>query len=223
MLEKTAECDLLIPLEDVVSISEPKFHFFSYLARMKLIDRWSLMRCTQRENVQEHSLQVSVIAHALTLIKNKYFNGNLSPEKVALCAIFHDSTEVLTGDLPTPVKYYSSEIKNAYKEIENNAAEQLLKLLPEDFKEDYRKLLLVPEADHEVHSIIKAADTIAAFVKCLEEEAAGNNEFSRAKKTIENKLNTLRSKPEVDYFVKNFIPSFSLTLDEMSKPFEAEL
>lgn len=189
---------------------------------MKLIDRWSLMRCTQRENVQEHSLQVAIIAHALTLIKNKYFGGNISPEQVALCAMFHDSTEVLTGDLPTPVKYYSPEIKNAYKEIENTAAEQLLKLLPEDFKEDYRKLLMVSEHD-EIHGLIKAADSIAAFVKCLEEEAAGNNEFSRAKKTIESKLNTLRTKPEVDYFMKNFIPSFSLTLDEMSKPFEQGL
>ncbi len=202
-----------------MSIPEPKYHFFSYLARMKLIDRWSLMRCTQRENVQEHSLQVAIIAHALTLIKNKHFNGTLSPEKVALTAMFHDSTEVLTGDLPTPVKYYSSEIRNAYKEIESNAAEQLLKLLPEEFKDDYKKLLIVSESDP-IHELVKAADNIAAYIKCLEEEAAGNNEFSRAKKTIESKLNNLRSRPEVDYFMENFIPSFSLTLDEMSKPFE---
>lgn len=204
-------------------MNDPKFHFFSYLARMKLIDRWSLMRCTQTENVQEHSLQVAIIAHAIALIKNKYFNGTLSPEKVALSAIFHDATEVLTGDLPTPVKYYSPEIKNAYKEIETTAAEQLLKLLPDDFKEDYRKLLLVPESDQETLRIIKAADSIAAYVKCLEEEAAGNNEFSRAKKTIENKLNSLREYPEVDYFIRNFISSFSLTLDELSKPFEQGL
>lgn len=204
-------------------MNEPKYHFFSYLARMKLIDRWSLMRCTQTENVQEHSLQVAIIAHAIALIKNKYFNGTLSPEKVALSAIFHDATEVLTGDLPTPVKYYSPEIKNAYKEIETTAAEQLLKLLPDDFKEDYRKLLLVPESDQETLRIIKAADSIAAYVKCLEEEAAGNNEFSRAKKTIENKLNSLREYPEVDYFIRNFISSFSLTLDELSKPFEQGL
>ncbi len=204
-------------------MNEPRFHFFSYLARMKLIDRWSLMRCTQTENVQEHSLQVAIIAHALTLIKNKYFGGNISPEKVALCAMFHDATEVLTGDLPTPVKYYSPEIKNAYKEIETNAAEQLLKLLPDEFREDYRKLLLVPDTDKETLVLIKAADSIAAFVKCLEEEAAGNNEFSRAKKTIEAKLDTFRNFPEVDYFMKNFIPSFSLTLDEMSKPFEQGL
>lgn len=203
-------------------MNEPKYHFFSYLARMKLIDRWSLMRCTQTENVQEHSLQVAVIAHALTLIKNKYFGGTLSPERVALVAMFHDSTEVLTGDLPTPVKYYSPEIKNAYKEIETNAAEQLLKLLPEDFKEDYRKLLIVSE-DDQIHHLVKAADNIAAYIKCLEEESANNHEFSRAKKTIEAKLTNLKSKPEVEYFIKNFIPSFSLTLDEMSKPFEAEL
>lgn len=197
-----------------------KFHFFSYISRMKLIDRWSLMRCTQRENVQEHSLQVAVIAHALTLIKNKYYNGSLSPEKVALYAIYHDSSEVLTGDLPTPVKYHSNELRNAYKEIESSAVEQLLKLLPEDLKEDYRKLLLIPENEKEAQKIIKAADTISAYIKCLEEEAAGNNEFSRAKKTIESKVESLRSMPEVDHFMKHFVPSFSLTLDEISRPFE---
>lgn len=199
-------------------LPEPRFHFFSYLSRMKLIDRWSLMRCTQRENVQEHSLQVAIIAHALTLIKNKYFNGNLSPEKIALFAVFHDATEVLTGDLPTPVKYFNPEIRNAYQEIESNAANQLLKLLPEEFRMDYKKLLLIDEPD--VKEIIKAADTLAAYIKCIEEEAAGNKEFSLAKKTIGEKLNAIRTKPEVDYFIKNFIPSFSLTLDEISKPFE---
>src|SRR5689334_16442760 len=125
------------------------FHFFAYLARMKLIDRWSLMRCTQRENVQEHSLQVAVIAHALALVKNKYFGGKLSPERVALYAIFHDATEVLTGDLPTPVKYFSGELRDAYKAIEGHAVNQLLRLLPGDLRAEYLPLLTIPETENE--------------------------------------------------------------------------
>ncbi len=196
------------------------FHFFAYISRMKLIDRWSLMRCTQRENVQEHSLQVAVIAHALTLIKNKYFGGTISPERVALCAIFHDTTEVITGDLPTPIKYYSHEIRNAYLEIEGRAADQLIDLLPEDFKEDYKNLLVIPKEESAIKDIIKAADTLAAYIKCLEEQAAGNNEFSRAKKSIEEKVKSIGTRPEVEYFIQHFIPSFSLTIDEISHPLE---
>lgn len=176
------------------------------------------MRCTQRENVQEHSLQVAIIAHALCLIKNKYFGGNVNPEKVALKAIFHDATEVLTGDLPTPVKYFNNEIRDAYNVIEEHAVDQLMKLLPEDFVEDYKALL--GDDDSEAKAMIKAADTLAAYIKCVEEEAAGNHEFSRARKTIEQKLATHRERPEVDYFMKTFVPSFSLTLDEMSEPLE---
>jgi 5'-deoxynucleotidase len=200
--------------------TSPSFHFFAYLARMKLIDRWALMRCTQRENVQEHSLQVAIIAHALGVIKNKYFGGNVNPEKIALAAIFHDATEVLTGDLPTPVKYFSSEIRNAYLAIEDHAVDQLLKLLPEGLKEAYRDLLLIPDDELETQQIVKAADVLAAYIKCLEEESAGNHEFSRAKKSIGAKLADLSQRPEVDYFVTNFIPSFSLTIDDMGKPLE---
>lgn len=184
---------------------------------MKLIDRWSLMRCTQRENVQEHSLQVAIIAHALCLIKNKYFDGHVNPERVALKAIFHDATEVLTGDLPTPVKYFNNEIRDAYNQIEDHAIDQLMKLLPPEFVDDYRSLL---SEDPETKSMIKAADTLAAYIKCVEEEAAGNHEFSRAKKSIEAKLQDSRKRPEVDYFMKTFVPSFSLTLDELSQPLE---
>jgi 5'-deoxynucleotidase len=194
------------------------FHFFAYLARMKLIDRWALMRCTQRENVQEHSLQVATIAHALCIVKNKYYGGTLNADRVAVTAIFHDATEVLTGDLPTPVKYFNEEIRSAYVAIEDHAIDQLFKLLPDDLKPDYKDLLYVPDA--EIQKIIKAADTIAAYIKCLEEESAGNHEFSRAKKTIGAKVEQLRAEPEVDYFVKNFIPSFSLTIDDISRPLE---
>lgn len=178
------------------------------------------MRCTQRENVQEHSLQVAVVAHALALIQKKHFGGRVSPERVALFAIFHDATEVLTGDLPTPVKYYNDEIRSAYKEIESHSTEQLLKLLPDEFRPDYRALLDIPESEHEIEKLVKAADSICAYIKCLEELAAGNKEFSRAKKTIEEKVQSLRNRPEVDYFIRNFVPGFSMTLDEISEPLE---
>lgn len=196
------------------------FHFFAYLARMKLIDRWGLMRCTQTENIQEHSLQVAVIAHSLALIGNKFFARSFNPERVALLAIFHDATEVITGDLPTPVKYFSPEIRDAYKRLEGHAADQLVSLLPSELQPEYTPLLAPPDEDRDLLALIKAADTLSAYIKCLEEETAGNREFSRAKKTIEKKVEHLRTSPEVDYFVKNFIPSFALTLDDLSAPLE---
>lgn len=199
-------------------IDQSKFHFFAYLARMKLIDRWSLMRCTQRENVQEHSLQVAIIAHALALIKNQRFEGRLEPEKIAVQAIFHDATEVLTGDLPTPVKYFNEQIRSAYLAIEDHAVSQLLSLLPGDLQGEYGKIFA--NEDPDAARIVKSADVIAAYIKCLEEEAAGNHEFSRAKKSLEQKLRSLSEHPEVYYFIEHFIPSFSLTLDEISQPLD---
>lgn len=196
-------------------------HFFAYLSRMKLIDRWSLMRCTQAENVQEHSLQVALVAHALTLIKKKHFGGSIAPEKAAMYAMFHDATEVLTGDLPTPVKYYNPEIKKAYSQIESHSAAQLLKLLPDDLKPDYKDLLTIPESEMEIKKIVKAADSICAYIKCLEELAAGNKEFNRAQKAIEAKIASLRDQPEVDYFITHFVPGFSMTIDEISEPLES--
>jgi 5'-deoxynucleotidase len=187
---------------------------------MKLIDRWSLMRCLQRENVQEHSLQVAVVAHALALIKNKKFGGKVAPERVALYAIFHDATEVLTGDMPTPVKYFNPEIREAYKAIEGHAAKQLVKLLPAEFQPEYKELLSPSADEAELQQLIKAADTLCAYIKCLEEKAAGNNEFNKAERTILQKVETLRARPEVQYFLENFVPSFTLTLDEMSQPLQ---
>jgi 5'-deoxynucleotidase len=209
------------PAKGSVEARNQSHYFFAYLARMKLIDRWSLMRCTQRENVQEHSLQVAVVAHALALISQKFFGGTASPERAALCAIFHDATEVLTGDLPTPVKYYNSEIREAYKDIESHSAKQLLKLLPDELKPDYQDLLEISDSEAEIKSLVKSADAICAYIKCLEELAAGNKEFSRAQKAIEDKISSLRDRPEVDYFVKHFIPGFSMTIDEMSEPLES--
>lgn len=197
------------------------FHFYAYVSRMKLIDRWALMRSTRAENVQEHSLQVATTAHALALIKNKFFGGRVSPERVAVYAIFHDATEVLTGDLPTPVKYFNSDMRDAYRKLESHAAKQLLRLLPEELRGEYSKLLEIPPEESEARDLVKAADALCAYTKCLEEKAAGNHEFSGAETSILAKVDSLRSKhPEVDYYVKHFIPSFMLTLDELSKPLE---
>ena len=197
-----------------------QFHFFAYLSRMKLISRWSLMRCVQSENVQEHSLQVAVVSHALALIKNKFYFGQVDPFKVATYALFHDATEVLTGDLPTPVKYYNPQIRQAYQDIEQHSIQQLIKLLPQELQDDYQDLLEIPKEASEIKSLIKAADTLCAYIKCIEEVTAGNKEFSKAQKTIEAKVSDLRKNPEVDYFITHFIPGFAMSLDEISEPLE---
>ena len=188
-------------------------HFFAYLSRMKLIKRWSLMRNTVPENIQEHSLDVAVIAHALALIDNKYFGGDNNAEKIAVLAIYHDVGEVIIGDLPTPVKYFNPEIQNTYAAIENVAKEKLLSYLPEDFEEDYRKLFFPPK-DKE-YRLIKAADKISAYLKCLEECMAGNGEFKKAEQSLEQELQKYQEMPAVKYFMENFTESFRLTLDEM--------
>ncbi|MBT4838949.1 MAG: 5'-deoxynucleotidase [Methylococcales bacterium] len=190
-------------------------HFFAYMARMKLIARWPLMRNSYVENIQEHSLQVAMLAHALALIKNKYFEGTINPERVALLAMYHDASEVITGDLPTPVKYYNKEIKTAYQAIESEAEKQLVKMLPDDFQEDFHRIFTM-ENDGNAHVIVKAADTLSAYLKCVEEVGMGNHEFTQAKMALEKKLKEM-ALPEVSYFLETFVDSFSLTLDEISK------
>ncbi|TXH62588.1 MAG: 5'-deoxynucleotidase [Tolumonas sp.] len=194
-----------------VSIS----HFFAQLSRMKLIYRWPLMRNIQKENISEHSLQVAMVAHALALISNRKFGTTLDADHIALMAMFHDATEILTGDLPTPVKYQNNAIASEYKKIEKLSEKQLLSLLPEEFIDDYRDLLDSEYQDAESAKVVKAADTLCAYIKCLEEIAAGNNEFVLAKRRLEIMLEE-RMTPAVQYFIDVFIPSFSLTLDEMS-------
>lgn len=171
------------------------------------------MRSTQDENIQEHSLQVAMIAHALATIKNKKFNGDVPAERVALLALYHDASEVITGDLPTPVKYFNSEIKSAYKDIEKEAIKKLVQLLPQEFQEDYQAILN-PD-NEELEQIIKAADNICAYLKCVEEECAGNNEFTQAKNMIYEKIIENKT-PEVEYFLNTFTESFKMSLDEMS-------
>ena len=179
---------------------------------MKYIGRWGLMRNSRVENIQEHSLQVAMIAHGLAVIKNKFFGGDIDAEKVAAVAMYHDASEIITGDLPTPVKYHNKEIIASYKDLENKANEKILALLPKEMQEEYGKLFFCE--DDAIHKLVKAADKLSAYVKCIEETNSGNPEFSTAKITIENWLNSCEM-PEVAYFMEHFIDGFTLTLDEM--------
>lgn len=190
-------------------------HFFAHLARMKLIQRWPLMRSVSSENISEHSLQVGFVAHALALIKNKKFGGQLNPERIAILGMYHDTSEVLTGDLPTPVKYYNPEIAKEYKKIEAAAEKKLLSMLPEEFRDDFAPYLISQQAHSDDAMIVKQADTICAYLKCLEELSAGNHEYALAKKRLDVTLKE-RCTPEMEYFLTTFAPSFELSLDEIS-------
>ena len=191
-------------------------HFFAHLARMKLIHRWPLMHNVRIENVQEHSLQVAMVAHALALIRNRSFDGQLNPDRIATLAMFHDVSEVLTGDLPTPVKYYNPAIKEEYKKIEKIAEQKLIDMAPEPFREDYAELISGDKHSEDEAFIVKAADVICAYLKTLEELSAGNREFTLAKKRLDKMLKDYHS-DEVDYFLKQYVPSFSLSLDEITQ------
>ncbi len=188
-------------------------HFFAYMSRLKLIRRWSLMRNLQEENTQEHSLQVAMVAHALALIRNRYYGGNLDAEHIAVAAMYHDAGEVLTGDLPTPIKYANPEIRDAYHRLEDQAGERLLAMLPEELQQDYRFILQPQDALEQ--RLIHAADKICAYWKCVEETAGGNGEFAVAKETIEQSLEQFQDLPEVKFFLQHFGASFGLTLDEL--------
>ncbi|MCU1794112.1 5'-deoxynucleotidase [Pectobacterium polaris] len=191
-------------------------HFFAHLSRLKLISRWPLMRNVRTENVSEHSLQVAFVAHALAVIKNRKFDGSLNAERIALLAMYHDASEVLTGDMPTPIKYYNAQIAHEYKKIEKIAQQKLIEMLPEELRQDYRMLLDDNYTSEEERAIVKQADALCAYLKCLEELSAGNAEFTLAKARLEKTLQ-LRHSPEMDYFMTVFVPSFSLSLDEISQ------
>lgn len=190
------------------------YHFFAYLSKLKFIFRWGLKRNIRSENVQEHSHEVAVIAHGLALIRNRMFDGNVDANRIAVLALFHDASEVLTGDLPAPIKYFNPKIKDAYKGIERVAEEKLVEMLPEALQQDYAAILLQGDLDKEEKAIIKAADLISAYIKCLEETQAANNEFEVAKDRVSNMLKEL-DMPEVKYFLDHFLSSYSLTLDEL--------
>jgi len=190
-------------------------HFFAYLSRMKYINRWNTMRNSKEENIQEHSLQVAMIAHALALIKNKYYHGTVDPERITLLAVYHEASEVITGDMATPIKYYNDEIRDAYKRLEQMANERLFRMVPTDFKQDYASLLFHTSADEESLKIVKYADKISAFLKCVEEVKAGNLEFGKAKESILHELQRMNV-AEVQYFMDHFVPGFNLSLDELN-------
>ena len=190
-------------------------HFFAYLSRMKFIRRWGLMRNESPENIQEHSLQVAMIAHCLAVIKNRLYNGNVDPQRVMLLAVYHEASEVITGDLATPIKYFNPEIKNAYKAIEEVANNRLFSMLPEELKADFDSVFFPKTDEKELWHIVKAADKISAYLKCIEELKAGNQEFSKAERAIWAELDR-NPEPEVKYFLEVFIPSFNLTLDELN-------
>jgi 5'-deoxynucleotidase len=189
-------------------------HFFAYLARMRFIGRWGLMHSTRAENIQEHSQRVAMLAHALGLVRNRLFAGGVDPARLAVLGLFHDAAEVLTGDLPRPVKYFDPEIERSYHRIESLARERLLGMVPDTLRDDYGALFR-PEAASAVElELVKAADKLCAYMKCLEEVTAGNREFVEAEKALRQTIAAI-DLPEVRYFVETFVPSFRLTLDEL--------
>ncbi len=185
-------------------------HFYAMMSRMKNIYRWGLMRNTRRENLSEHSLEVAQIAHALAIINRKRLGGKAEPYYVATVAMYHDTSEIITGDMPTPIKYYNSEIKSAYKQIEAAAEKELMGMLPDDFKGDFTSIY---NPDPITVRLVKAADKISALIKCTEELNMGNSEFAVAEKTIRNAIEEMNME-EANIFLKEFMPSFSLSLDE---------
>ncbi len=189
-------------------------HFFAMISRMKYINRWGLMRNTRSENLCEHSFETAVIAHALAVLRNTRFGGRVDAERAALLALYHDATEIITGDMPTPVKYYNRELRSAYREVERAAQGRLLAYLPDDMKPVYGPLLGEPlPSDAELLPLVKAADKIAAVIKCVEEKRVGNREFSSAENSLRRAVAGMHL-PEADCFLSEFLPSYSLTLDE---------
>ena len=195
-----------------------KYSFFALISRMKNITRWSLMRNSTLENIQEHSHMVAVITHALANIRRDIYGRDVDPGLAATIALFHDSSEIFTGDLPTPIKYYDAEIMEAYKKVESVASQKLLASLPSELRPSY-KAVLAPENAQGVLELVKAADKLAAYIKCIEELKAGNMDFRLAAEQSKEKLSLL-GLPEVEYFMENFIPAFELTLDELDFSFE---
>ena len=187
-------------------------HYFAYLSRMRFIQRWALMRNTAPENVQEHSHQVAVLAHALAVIRRDRFGGTVDPGRVTAAALYHDASEILTGDLPTPVKYANEKIQAAYKAIEDDAAQRLVEMLPQELQASFSAVL--HEEDPEVLALVKAADKLSAHLKCLEELKAGNREFESAARQPREALPEMHL-PCLDYFIAHFLDAFQLTLDEL--------
>lgn len=190
-------------------------HFFAMLSRMKYINRWALMRNTQQENLSVHSQETAAIAHALALIGNRRFGKSYNAERAAVLGLYHDLHEILTGDMPTPVKYLNADILGAFKGVEDDANQRLLGMLPEDLQCDYKPLLSPAGDDAELWTLVKAADKISALIKCIEERKAGNSEFKRAEQKQRKTLSAMKL-DEADAFIEEFLSSYELTLDQLN-------
>ena len=188
--------------------------FYAMLSRMKYIQRWALMRNTYPENISEHSEEVAMLAHALAVIGNKRLGKQLDASKAALIGIFHDSQEIITGDMPTPIKYYNDDTRTAFKNVEEEASNLLLSMLPEDIRTEYLPLFFEAEGDEYLWKLVKAADRLSALIKCMEEEKAGNREFAGARAGVHARLTEMQL-PEADIFMKEFLPAYELTLDDL--------
>ncbi len=192
------------------------YHFFAMHSRMKYINRWALMRNTVSENISEHSNDVAVIAHALAIIKNVRFGGDVDAERAAFLGLYHDMTEIITGDMPTPVKYHSEDMTDAFKAVEDKAGRTLLSMLPDDMAKYYEGAFFKNEGDEYLWKIVKAADKLSALIKCIEEKNAGNNEFGKALESTRASVEDM-AMPEVEVFLEEFLPSFYLSLDEQNE------
>lgn len=184
------------------------------MSRMKYIERWALMRNSEKENISEHSMEVAMLTHALAVISNVRLGNQLNVEKAALLGLYHDCTEIITGDMPTPIKYYNEEMKTAFKEVEQMAADKLLSMIPEDMRPYYEELFVKEEEDAYLWKLEKAADKLSALIKCIEEKKAGNTEFSSAYQSLMESIQKMKLK-EVEIFLKEFLPSYEKTLDEL--------
>ena len=194
-----------------------EYNFYATISRMKYIERWALMRNTITENLSEHSLEVSMIAHSLCIIGNVRYGKNLDADKAAVIALYHDASEIITGDMPTPIKYYNKNMKEVFKAIENEANRQLVSQLPQDLKAAYEDIFFKKDNLDYEWKLIKAADKLSALIKCIEEEKTGNREFIKAKEATEDSLKEMtKDIPEIMDFMKEFIPSYYKTLDELS-------
>lgn len=191
-------------------------HFYAMLSRMKYINRWGLMRNTRSENICEHSLDVAFIAHALGIINNEVFGGKLNAERLAVLGMYHDVTEIITGDMPTPVKYYNPLIRNAYKEVETVAKNELLEGLPDSMRGVYNNVLMETDEEKMLWRYVKAADKMSALIKCIEEKRTGNMDFAEAERSTRKSVVDMHI-PEADYFMEHFLPAYDKTLDESAK------
>lgn len=192
------------------------FPFFAMMARMKYIERWALMRNSVKENISEHSLEVAMLAHGLGVIARERCGKDVDPDKLALIGLYHDANEIITGDMPTPVKYHDPDIRDAYKKVEDMANRKLLDKLPDYMRTYYEDIFFKKSGDEELWKIVKAADKLSALIKCIEEKKAGNQEFSTAYQTIEKALREMEME-EVNIFMSDFLPSYNKTLDELQK------